>query len=308
MMRRSGDRFSEPFSQHAVPRDAATGVNHSMNDTLLPGKRENPAGLPFSSEEFQVRRERACELLRQQRIDLAVISSPVNFYYLTGMYTGVSHYIFVLALRPNGDGLWIVRRTEMSNVSASAPYSWVKEGIPVDDSEDPPLKLAEIVGKLVGPTATVGLEFSSPQVSVAAYIKLQAAAPQMRFVDISGAVESLRVIKSQAELAYMRRAGTICGTAMQEALENLRPGARDSDLATDLIGRAIRLGSEPMAMGPFVTCGLRSFRAHSSWVHEPIGRGRSLQHARISGCRPRKTQRGAGCLSRCFAGGTASGS
>jgi Xaa-Pro dipeptidase len=244
-----------------------------MNDTLLPGKGENPGALPFAPEEFQLRRERACELLRQQRIDLAIISSPVNFYYLTGMHTGVSHYIFVLALRPNGEGLWIVRRTEMSNVWASAAHSWVKEGIPVDDSEDPQLKLADIVGKLVGPAATVGLEFSSPQVSVAAYIKLQAAAPQMRFVDISGVVESLRVFKSQAELAYMRRAGTICGTAMQEALENLRPGVRDSDLATDLIGRAIRLGSEPMAMGPFVTCGLRSFRAHSSWVHEPIGSG-----------------------------------
>jgi Xaa-Pro dipeptidase len=244
-----------------------------MNDNPLPDGHDNPGGLPFSSEEFQLRRERTCELLRSQGVDLAIISSPVNFYYLTGMHTGVSHYIFVLALRPNGDGLWIVRRTEMSNVVASAPHSWVKEGIPVDDSEDPRRKLAEIVQKLVGPNATVGLEFSSPQVPAETYIKMQAAAPQMRFVDISGVVESLRVIKSKAELAYMRRAGTICGTAMKEALENLRPGARDSDLATDLIGRAIKLGSEPMSMGPFVTCGLRSFRAHSSWVHQPIAMG-----------------------------------
>jgi Xaa-Pro dipeptidase len=244
-----------------------------MSNILLPGQQENPGALPFAPEEFQLRRERACELLRRQRIDLAIISSPVNFYYLTGMHTGVSHYIFVLALRPNGDGLWIVRRTEMSNVWASAPHSWVKEGIPVDDSEDSQLKIADIVHKLVGPAATVGLEFSSPQVSVEAYIKMQTAAPQMRFMDISGVVESLRVIKSEAELAYMRRAGTICGTAMKEALENLCPGARDSDLAIDLIGRAIKLGSEPMSMGPFVTCGLRSFRAHSSWVHQPIGMG-----------------------------------
>jgi Xaa-Pro dipeptidase len=181
--------------------------------------------------------------------------------------------MFVLALRQNGDGLWIVRKTEMSNVWASAAHSWVKDGVPVDDSEDPQLKLADVIGKLVGPTATVGLEFSSPQMSAETYTKLQAAAPQMRFVNVSGLVESSRVIKSETELAYMRRAGTICGTAMKEAIENLRRGAEDSDLAADLIGRAIKLGSEPMSMGPFVTCGLRSFRAHSSWAHQPIGEG-----------------------------------
>jgi Xaa-Pro dipeptidase len=245
----------------------------SQHPSTPPLAEGNTGPLPFTAQEFQLRRERAVELLRRQHIDLAIISSPVNFYYLTGMHTGVSHYMFVLALRQNGDGLWIVRKTEMSNVWASAAYSWVKEGVPVDDSEDPQLKLADTLRKLVGSTATVGLEFSSPQMSAEAFTKMQTAAPQMRFVNVSGLVESLRVIKSEGELEYMRRAGVICGTAMKEALENLRPGVKDSDLAADLIGRAIKLGSEPMSMGPFVTCGLRSFRAHSSWVQQPIRMG-----------------------------------
>ena len=237
-------------------------------------KQQPDAGsLPFTPGEYELRRARTVELLRREEIDLAVISSPVNFYYLTGMQTGVTHYIFVLALRANGDGLWIVRRTEMSNVEAAAPCSWVKEGIPVDDAEDPHLKLLDVLKRLVAPTATVGLELSSPQVSVECYRKLQTAAPQMRFTNVSGLVESLRVVKSEAELGYMRRAGEICGRAMKEALENFRPGSLDSDLAVDLIGRAIKLGSEPMSMGPFVTCGLRTFRAHSSWVHQPIRAG-----------------------------------
>jgi Xaa-Pro aminopeptidase len=226
--------------------------------------------LPFSPEEFQSRRERAVELLEREQIDLAIIASPVNFYYLTGMHTGVTHYLFVLLLSRNGDGLWVVRRTEMSNVEASAADSWVKDGVGVDDSEDPYVKLGDVVRRLVSSGATIGLEFSSPQMTVEAYTKVQAALPTSQLKNISGLIESLLAIKSETEITYLRRAGAICGTAMNEALEGLRPGMRDSDLAADLIARAIRLGSDPMSMGPFVTCGRRSFRAHSSWIHQPI--------------------------------------
>lgn len=229
--------------------------------------------LPFSPEEYEARRQRATEILEQRSIDLALIASPVNFYFLTGMHTGVSHYVFVLALRRNGDGVWIGRRTEMSNVNALAPHSWVKEGIPIDDSDDPYVKLAETLKKMVGPSATIGLDFASPQVTADGYTRLQAAAPQMRFVDTAGLIESLRVIKSEPELAYLRRAGAITGAAMEHAILNLRDGARDSDLAADMISEVIRRGSEPMSLGPFVTCGRHSFRAHSSWIHARIERG-----------------------------------
>jgi Xaa-Pro dipeptidase len=47
----------------------------------------------------------------------------------------------------------------------------------------------------------------------------------------------------------------------------------DSDLASTLISAAIRHGSEPMSMGPFVTTGQRTFLAHSSWAGVPIERG-----------------------------------
>lgn len=229
--------------------------------------------LPFSPQEFQSRRERAIELLEKEHIDVAIIASPVNFYYLTGMHTGVTHYLFVLLLQRDGEGQWVVRRTEMSNIQASAAESWVKDGVGVDDSEDPYIKLAEVLRGLVSPSATIGLEFSSPQITVEAYTKLQTSLPNAQLKNISGLIESLLAVKSETEIAYMRQAGAICGTAMKEALEAIRLGTRDSDLAADLIARAIRLGSDPMSMGPFVTCGLRSFRAHSSWIHQPIVSG-----------------------------------
>jgi Xaa-Pro dipeptidase len=237
------------------------------------GTPNETSPLPFTAAEFAARRDRVAETLRQKGIDVLLVTSPVNYYYLTGLHTGVTHYVFLLALRQNGEGLWIGRHTEMSNVRALAPHSWVKEGVSISDSEDSYARLAQILKDRIGPNITVGLDFASPMMPVQAHAGLQAAAPYMKFVNAAGVVESLRAVKSEAELAYMRKAGAICGTAMERAIGKVRYGAKDSDLAADLIAEVIREGSEPMSMGPFITCGQYSYRAHSSWRHARIERG-----------------------------------
>jgi Xaa-Pro dipeptidase len=239
---------------------------------------ESAAGalLPFARQEFTGRRDQLVELLKQRKIDLALITSPANYFYLTGLASNVTSYLFALALQPNGRGLWIGRRMEMSNVVALAPECWATERVPIDDSEDAIARLAEAASAIAGPGATVGIEFASPQLSMGDFARLRAAVPAMQFVDFSGTVESMRTVKSAAELDYLRAAGAIVGKAMAATLRNLRYGARDSDLAAALIAAAIQGGSEPMAEGPYVTSGPRSFRAHSSWTHAVIGRGEAI--------------------------------
>jgi Xaa-Pro dipeptidase len=228
--------------------------------------------MPFSQAEFAGRRDRVVELFKQRAIDVAVISSPANFYWLTGLSANITTHVFCLVLRADGRGLWIGRRMEMSNVDALSSWCWANEAIPIDDSEDAHLKLGDALQRIAGSAGRVGIEFAAPQVSAAGMAKLKAAAPQIRFEDTSGLVESLRAIKSPAELAYLREAGAIAGAAMTAALRGLRDGASDSDLAASLLGEAIRRGSEPMAEGPYVSAGPRSFRAHSSWGSRAIRR------------------------------------
>ena len=229
--------------------------------------------MPFSKSEFAERRDRVVELFKQRSLDVAVISSPANFYWLTGLSANITSHVFCLVLRADGHGLWIGRHMEMSNVDALSRWCWANEAIPIDDSEDAHLKLGDALQRIAGSGGRVGIEFAAPQISAAGLAKLKAAAPGIRFEDISGVVESKRVIKSRAELAYLREAGTILNTAMTAALAAFRAGATDSDLAAYMLGEAIRRGSEPMAEGPYVTSGPRSFRAHSSWGGRTIQRG-----------------------------------
>ena len=223
--------------------------------------------LAFPKEEFIARRDRVVAEMQARGLDLLLVSTPPNFYYLTGIFTGlISNFVFKLAITAKGDGIWIGRHTEMSNVRARAAGSWATETRSILDSMDPYEELARQVKSLVGSGSRVGIDYASMCLSVAGFERLKANAPHVDFVDASGLVEKFRAIKSAGELDYLRRAGAISGAAIRTALGNIRAGHTDRDIASDLFSTAVKLGSEPMSMGPFVPTGLRTFQAHSSWI------------------------------------------
>lgn len=246
-----------------------------MTGTQQPAARENEITLPFSDEEYRARRERVLSAMEERGIDLLLVSSRPNYYYLTGLRAGVTvtEYLFVFALTKGGDGLWVGRRTEMSNVRALADVSWTREGAAIDDSVEPYGALAKAIVDIAGASATIGVELASAVPTPAGLETMKRVASGLHIVDSSGLIEQMRAVKSPAELDYMRAAGSISGSAIERAIGSLRSGMTDSALAANLIGEAIRLGSEPMSLGPFVSTGRRSYLAHSSWLNVPIREG-----------------------------------
>jgi Xaa-Pro dipeptidase len=71
--------------------------------------------------------------------------------------------------------------------------------------------------------------------------------------DASELVSSLRVVKSAAELAYVRRAGELADAAWLRALAACQPGNSESDILAEIYGTILRGGGDPAA-GRFV-CG-----------------------------------------------------
>jgi Xaa-Pro dipeptidase len=234
---------------------------------------ENLIRLPFSPEEYAGRVARVREQMDRRGLDLLLVTIPENAFYLTGFQTGSVHTFMALAVPRDGEATWVIRKTEMSNVRTLAEVSWVKTGHGIDDSEDPVAALADVVRSLAGERGRIGVEQRGYFFTVAHFLQLQAALPEARFEDGSPIIDSLRVVKSPAELGYMRRAGEITAAAIKEGLATVREGMLDNELASALIAAAIRNGSEPMSMGPFVTSGERTFLAHSSWAGIPIRRG-----------------------------------
>lgn len=236
--------------------------------------RDEMMPLYFAEEEIFSRRMRLLEKMDRRGIDLYVISSPANYYYISGFFHGTPGGIFCLALKRDGSAVWIGRRTEMSNVTVFANYGWTGEGIAIGDEEDPQEGLGKAIASLAEPGSTICLELSGRYpISYSAFEVLKCELRGHALVDSAGMVESLRAIKSDTELAYMRRAGQISSDAIRAAVGSVTPGSTDSELAGKLIAEAVRGGSEYMSLGPYVTAGPRSFLAHSSWGNVPLREG-----------------------------------
>ena len=114
--------------------------------------------LPFSSEEYAYRVDRVLEKMEARGLDLLLVSIPENSYYLTGFQTGSHQTFLILALPLKGDGAWIVRKTELSNIRSQAPLSWVKGHHGVEDSADSIEVLASVLREMGHERSSIGIE------------------------------------------------------------------------------------------------------------------------------------------------------
>ncbi|MCC7273670.1 MAG: aminopeptidase P family protein, partial [Alphaproteobacteria bacterium] len=242
-----------------------------MNDATPAG--EEIARLPFEPQEYARRMALLHAEMDRRGLDAVLITVPQNYYYLTGFELGAAHSLIFLVVPRTGEGAWVTRKTEQSNVRAFAPLIPVKRGYGVDDSSDYIDVLAGVLRDMGLGEGRIGVEESSLCFTIAQYRRLQQVCPRAALCDITGLVEKFRSVKSEAELAYMRRAGAISATALHACFDALHEGVTDSELAAVLIAAAIRAGSGRMGMQPFVAAGPRTFRAHASWNGSPIRRG-----------------------------------
>ncbi|MGH6953293.1 MAG: M24 family metallopeptidase [Alphaproteobacteria bacterium] len=229
--------------------------------------------LPFEDSEYRSRVARLRALMAERGISLLLVTGPENGFYLTGFETGTPYVFLVLALPLEGEAAWIVRKTELSNVRTLAQVSWVKDGVGVTDGSDSIAVLAEKLKTMGHGRGRIGVDRRNWYFHAAYQLQLADALPEATMVDASFLVERLRMVKSPAEVACMRRAGAITAKCLRAGIETVRAGATDREIGAALTRAAVLEGSEPMSGGPFVTVGGRSFMAHSSWVGAPIRAG-----------------------------------
>ena len=126
----------------------------------------------------------------------------------------------VAELPPEGDGLRRGVKASMTTSSfASAPYSLVYD--------------AELAERALAPYAsgTIGLVgLGTLPVSLVDYLK-RGKLSKARWVDASDLVDAIKVIKSDEELALIRRTAAVQDAAMEAAFAAIRPGMRESEVA-----------------------------------------------------------------------------
>lgn len=220
--------------------------------------------LAFPIAEFQARLEKVREFVRSRQVGAALVTTPENIYYLSGYQTpGYYAYQALLVPASAAPPVLILRRLEESNFRA---LSWFDTMRVYDDTQDPLEITAQMLTEAGLGTATLGIEKSSWFLTVGYFERLQALLPHATFVDASGLAEEGRLIKSSAEIEYIRRGARAAEAAMRAGLAATAAGKTENDVAAEIHRAAILAGCEYTSLPQFIASGYRSSLTHATWA------------------------------------------
>ncbi|HEY1421656.1 MAG TPA: Xaa-Pro peptidase family protein [Candidatus Dormibacteraeota bacterium] len=226
--------------------------------------------LPFSMAEYHTRLTETRRRMAENGWDLFLCTTPENMYYLTG-FNSRGYYSYQCLFVPlEGEPFMVTRHLDAANVEHQ---TWMERGYDYRDEDDPIALTAHALGERGFESATIGVELSSWFLTAATDLLLRAAVPTVRFQDGSALIEQQRMIKSNAEAEYIKRAAECISAGMDAAIDATREGALDREIAAAGYHARILAGSEYVASPMYVQTGPGSAIAHNNWDGRRLEKG-----------------------------------
>lgn len=203
--------------------------------------------LHVTRDELAARRARTCAAMAARGFDGLLCFRQESMYYLTG-YDSFG-YVFFQCLYLGADG----RMTLLTRAPdlRQARHTSVIEDIRIwadREGAAPARALRDILEEHGGRGKRLGVEWDAYGLTAANGRALAAALDGFcTLEDASRLVSELRLVKSPAEIAYVRRAAALADDAWTEALRLARPGAFEGDILAAMHGAVFRGGGDDPA-------------------------------------------------------------
>jgi len=192
--------------------------------------------LHFSKEEFALRNRRTIEELINRKLDGLLMFRQESMYYLSG-YDSFG-YVFFQCLYLGADGhlMLLTRAPDLRQ----ARHTSIIEDIRIwTDASDvnPAVQLKQILNEFGCKGRRLGVEYDAYGLTAKNGKLLEAALSDFcTLADASDLVNRLRVVKSETELTYVRKAAELADLAYDEAYRLAGPGADEGDILAAMQG------------------------------------------------------------------------
>ena len=247
---------------------------------------------PFSTAEYDRRLTLTRTSMQQADLDAIFVTDPSNQAWLTG-YDGWSFYVHQGVIVPQeGEPIWWGRHMDMMGGRRTC---WMAHDNIlgygdhfVQSTEIHPMQdLAQVLKARGLEKARIGVEMENYYYSAKAHEVLKANLPDAQLSDATALVNWQRLIKSDDEIGFIRKAAGISDKVMQTALERAEPGMRKNDLVADIVHAGITgvgddWGDYP-AIVPLTPSGLDATAAHLTWNGDKMKTGEAT-FFELSGC------------------------
>ena len=203
--------------------------------------------LHFTAEELAGRRQRACAEMVQRGIDAMLLFRQESMYYLTGYDTFGYVYFQCLVLTADGRMVLLTRAPDLRQARFTSVIEDVRVWVDREGAK-PAEELKAILEELGLAGRRLGVEYDAYGLNAAAGKRLDAALEGFAALeDASDLVSRLRLVKSAAEITYVRRAAELADAAWDEAVRIAAPGADEAEILAAMHGAIFRGGGDDPA-------------------------------------------------------------
>ncbi len=254
-----------------------------------------PMPAAFTAQEYERRRVAICAAMERHGLDALLIGEPANITWATG-YDAWSFYTpQYLLVDQNGALFWLGRLMDAgaARFTTHLPPDQVI-AYPEDLVQQDGVHPGDWVGAWMKDhglgKARIGYEPDAYMMSPRSLAAVQAQLPDATWKNADLLVNWCRLVKSDAEIAVMKRAARLAEYANETALSGLRAGRRQSDLMADVVAAGIRgpdgFGGDLTAVPPLLLAGEKASTAHPMWDDSLFEAGQTVAFE-LGGCHKR---------------------
>lgn len=207
--------------------------------------------LHFEPGEFAARRGRVIDAMAERKLDALLLFAPESHYWLTGYDT--FGYCFFQCVVMTGDGTFTLL-TRSADLRQARRTSLIEDIVVWNDEAGagPATQLRDLLNDLGLLGSRLGVEYETHGLTAASGRALDAALKTFATIeDVSDLVPALRLVKSPAERAFIRRAAELADDALDAGLELIRPGADEAAILAAMQG-AVLAGGGDYPGNPFI--------------------------------------------------------
>ena len=190
--------------------------------------------LHFSKEEFKSRKSYILNSIKEQNIDALLMFRQESMYWLTGYDTFGYVFFQTLVLDQNGNLILLTRAPDLRQAQNTSNINDIRIWVDKDDS-NPTYDLKIILDELNLKGKKIGIEYEAYGLTGRNAIKLnQSLEDYCSIEDKSELITKLRVVKSDEEITYVRKAANLADLALEEVWKYAKSGASEAKILAEM--------------------------------------------------------------------------
>ena len=190
--------------------------------------------LHFSKEEFSQRKTKVLKSMTKKNIDALLMFRQESMYWLTGYDTFGYVFFQTLVLDKNGNVTLLTRAPDLRQAQNTSNIEDIRIWVDKDGS-NPTDDLKIILDELTLKGKKVGIEYEAYGMTGRNALRLNKSLENYCNVeDQSELITKLRVIKSQEEIIYVKKAAELADNALDQAWKHTKAGASEAKILAEM--------------------------------------------------------------------------